>query len=64
MAKANNGPMLVQVRPMEAKGEYAVWVKGQGYADCTIHAPGVASARRVLADWLYNALEGEELTDD
>lgn len=65
MAEARNmRNALVQVKPAKAEGEYAVWVKGQGYADCTIHAKGVASARAVLADWIFNELEGRELSDE
>ena len=65
MAEARNmRNVLVQVQPAKAKGEYAVWVRGQGYADCAIHAKGVASARTVLADWIFNELEGRELSDE
>jgi hypothetical protein len=64
MVEAKNMPMLVQVQPAKAKGEYVAWVRGQGYADCTIHASGIASARAVLADWIFNELEGRELFDE
>lgn len=55
---------VVSVTPAGAKGEYAVRVRGRGYAGCTIRAKGMAAARRVLADWIFNELEGRELSDE
>ncbi len=55
---------VVSVTPAGARGEYAVWVRGQGCAGCTIRAKGIAAARRVLADWIFNELEGMELSDE
>lgn len=60
--ESNSATLKLEIEHLPARGAYRVVLPLYGEAECNIYAPNAADACLVLESFIYNELEGKDLT--